>query len=87
MSYGGLGIGAVWGYLLGWLEGGPRHLVRTLLACVLTTALVGLETWMFAGLDAAWTFGLASLAFLLVHAGCRRTLRKIRRTSWRAFNG
>jgi hypothetical protein len=78
MSYGGLGLGAVWGYLLGWLEGGHRSPVRTLLACALATALAGAETWLMAGTEAAWAFGLASVSFFLLHAGFRRMLRKTR---------
>ncbi len=69
-----VGVGAVWGWLIGKLDGTSPSPVRKVLAVGLATLLLAIEIFILAEWRAlAFFLGAAALA-LLIHLGWRREL-------------
>ena len=72
---GSAGIGLVWGWLAGRLEGRIRKPLRTWSAVVGATAAVGAPVLAFSGWQGVAAFGSAMLLAFLAHVTWRRGLR------------
>jgi hypothetical protein len=73
---GSVGMGLVWGWLAGGMEGRLRHPLRTISfsALAVSAVLVQIVTWV--GWRGMVCFLGAGIAAFLIHAGWRRELRK-----------
>ena len=73
---GSAGIGLVWGWLLGSVEGRIRMPRRTVPVLVLASLAVASIIWLFVEWRGTLCFGIAGLLAYLIHAGWRRHLRR-----------
>lgn len=69
---GSAGVGAAWGWLLGWLRALPRNVA----AAIAATVLPGAGAWFFAGAAGVLAFAAAVLAALLLHLAAREGWRR-----------
>ena len=77
---GGMGLGLVWGWLIGGRHVTPVHRWRTLLVALGATAAVGATAAAVAGIPALISFAVASGAGGIAHRALLRELAA-RRTS------
>jgi NhaP-type Na+/H+ or K+/H+ antiporter len=76
VSLGGIGLGLVWGWLLGSLEGRVSRPLRSVLFLSIATLLLGVEVLVFADVSKVLLFlGSATLS-LLLRIGWQHELRR-----------
>ena len=64
---GGIGLGLVWGWLLGYLRPSRVHRLRTLSIALTATFLAGIPAVVLGGATAAISFVVAAAAAALIH--------------------
>lgn len=73
---GNIGLGLVWGWLIGRLEDSVHRVLSSVLAVGISTLLLAAEIYLFSSWRGAFLFlGAVGLAWLL-HLGWRRELRQ-----------
>jgi hypothetical protein len=73
---GSLGIGLVWGWLAGGMEGRLQHPLRTLPGIALATSAILVQIVYWVGWQGMLYFLGAGILAFLIHVGWRRELRK-----------
>lgn len=71
---GSMGLGLMWGWLIGSLEGRVRHAFKSILSVVVATLLLATSIILLTNWDALFFFLGASVFTLLFHSGWRREL-------------
>jgi hypothetical protein len=72
---GGAGIGLVWGWLIGSLEGHLSKPLRSAIAVALATVAISVQLLWFRSWQGLALFWVAALFAFLAHIGWRRSLR------------
>ena len=79
LDWGGCaGLGLVWGWFLGSMEGTIFRPRRTLFFLSAATLVLAAQAWGFRGWPGLTCFGVCAGASLSLHAGWRRSLRRRR---------
>jgi hypothetical protein len=71
---GSTGLGLVWGWLIGSLEGRVYHVIRTVLSVAVATLLLATGVLLLSNWYALFFFLGASVFSMLLHIGWRREL-------------
>lgn len=77
-SLGACGIGLVWGWLLGSLDGQVRHIASSILSLAGATLVLGGSVVVLYGWSLALLTAVAAGVTLIFHLGWRQELRRRR---------
>ena len=81
VTFGAIGFGLVWGWLLGFYDVRPEKLPATVTSLAGASVLgAGVTAWL-GGFSASAPFSVAALTALFVHSQWRSELRKRQRNS------